>query len=120
MLAEASEHRSLTQFGARPSADTWLRPDLVVARREQFRDDAGYVTGAPLLVVEVTSAASAARDLGERKDLWARYGVPSYWVVHSVGDDIELHVFELEDGAYTRRAKPAKGESVWITEPFKI
>jgi len=120
MLAEAPGHRSLTQFGARPSGDTWLRPDLVVARQDQFRRDEECVLGAPLLVVEVTSPASAARDLGARKDLCARYGVPSYWVVHSEGGDIELHVFELEDGAYTQRARLAKGDSLWITEPFKI
>jgi len=120
MLSEAPEQRSLTQFGARPAVDTWLRPDLVVARHEQFRKNAAYVTGAPLLVVEVTSAASAARDLGVKKELWARFGVPSYWVVHCAEGDIELHVFELEDGVYVQRARLVKGEALWATEPFKI
>jgi hypothetical protein len=120
ILAEAPEHRSLTQFGARPSEGTWLRPDLVVARREQFRGDRPYVLGVPLLVVEVASDASLARDLGAKKDLWARIGVPSYWVVHLRGQEPELYVFELADGRYAEQARLGWGESLWVTEPFKI
>lgn len=120
MLAEAPEHRSLTHFGARPSGETWLRPDLLVARREQFRGDRPYVVGVPLLVVEVTSDASLARDLGAKKDLWARIGVPSYWVVRLRGREPELYVFELADGRYAERARLGRDESLWVTEPFKI
>jgi hypothetical protein len=120
MLAQASEHRSLTQFGARPAENTWLRPDLVVARREQLRSDLPYVTGVPLLVIEVASDASLTRDLGAKKDLWARIGVPSYWVVRLRGVEPELYVFELADGRYAERARLGWGESRWVTEPFKI
>jgi Putative restriction endonuclease len=120
MLAEAPEHRSLTQFGVRLADNLLLRPDLVLARREQFRSDRPYVTGVPLLVVEVASDASLARDLGAKKELWARAGVPSYWVVRLRGPEPELHVFELAGGGYAQRARLGRGESLWLTEPFKI
>jgi hypothetical protein len=120
MLAESTEHRSLTRFGARPADNTLLRPDLVLAGREQFRSDRPYVTGVPLLVVEVASAASLARDLGAKKDLWARAGVPSYWVVRLRGREIELCIFELAGGRYAERARLGRGDSLWVTEPFKI
>ncbi|MCW2912503.1 MAG: hypothetical protein JWN52_571 [Actinomycetia bacterium] len=120
MLAEAPEHRSLTHFGVRPAENTWLRPDLVVALRERLRGDLPYVTGVPLLVVEVASDASLARDLGAKKDLWARIGVPSYWVVHLRGEEPEVYVFELADGYYAEQARLGWGESLWVTEPFKI
>jgi hypothetical protein len=120
MFAEAAEHRSLTQFGVRPAGNLWLRPDLVVARREQLRSGLPYVTGVPLLVVEVASEASLTRDLGAKKDLWARIGVPSYWVVHLRGEEPELCVFELVDGRYAEQARLGWGESLWVTEPFKI
>ncbi|MGI8335379.1 Uma2 family endonuclease [Actinomadura scrupuli] len=120
MLAEAPEHRSLTHFGVRPSGDTWLRPDLVVARREQFRGDRPYVVGVPLLVVEVTSESSLARDLGAKKDLWARIGVPSYWVVRLRGQHPELYVFELTGGRYAERARLGWDGSLGVTEPFEL
>lgn len=120
MLAEAPEQRSLAQFGARPAVGTWLRPDLVVARREQFQVDPACVTGTPLLVVEVSSAASLERDLGAKRELWARFGVPAYWVVHFDGEDLRISVFELDGGELVERAWLTWGDTYWATEPFKI
>ncbi|HXA60350.1 MAG TPA: Uma2 family endonuclease [Streptosporangiaceae bacterium] len=120
MFAEAPEHRSLTQFGVRLGEDTWLRPDLVVVRREQIHKDVPYVTGAPLLVVEVASEASRARDLAARRDLWARHGLTSYWVVNLVGENPEMRVYELAGESYLERARLSWGESYWVTEPFKF
>jgi hypothetical protein len=120
MLAEESEHRSLRQFGVRPAGNLWLRPDLMVVRQEQLRSDLPHLTGVPLLVVEVASDASDRRDLGAKKDLWARIGVPSYWVVRLRGDEPEIYIFELTDGRYAQQARLGGGESLWVTEPFKI
>jgi hypothetical protein len=120
MLAEAPEQRSLTQFGARLSERTLLRPDLVVARREQFQLEPGHVTGTPQLVVEVASEASIERDLGAKRELWARFGLPAYWVVHFDDEDLRVSVFELDDGELVERAWLTWGDSYWATEPFKI
>lgn len=39
------------------------------------------IQGAPDLVIEILSASSAERDRGAKQKLYARAGVPAYWVV---------------------------------------
>lgn len=39
------------------------------------------IAGAPSLVIEVLSPSSYDTDPGEKRDLYARYGVPEYWIV---------------------------------------
>ena len=61
---------------------TVLQPDLVYIERARL----GIVTeraieGAPTLVVEVLSPSTDARDRGVKQALYARYGVPFYWIV---------------------------------------
>ena len=61
---------------------TVLQPDLVYVERDRL----GIVTeraleGAPTLVVEVLSPSTDARDRGVKLTLYARYGVPFYWIV---------------------------------------
>ena len=61
---------------------TVLQPDLVYVERARL----GIVTeraieGAPTLVVEVLSPSTNARDRGVKQALYARYGVPFYWIV---------------------------------------
>lgn len=61
---------------------TVLQPDLVYierARLEIVTERA--IEGAPTLVVEVLSPSTDARDRGVKQALYARYGVPFYWIV---------------------------------------
>jgi len=78
---------------------TVVQPDLVYIERARL----GIVTeraieGAPTLAVEVLSPSSDARDRGAKRDLYARYGVPYYWIVDPVALTVEA--LALEDGAY--------------------
>lgn len=61
---------------------TVVQPDLV------YVDTAGPgiltdggIEGTPTLVVEVLSPSTEARDRGVKQALYARYGVPFYWIV---------------------------------------
>ncbi|MQY02751.1 Uma2 family endonuclease [Actinomadura macrotermitis] len=120
-LAEAPGQESLTGSGARVADGTWLRCDLMVYRKEQARGDLWYIRGAPLLAVEVTSDASRAADLGAKKDLYERAGVPAYWVVDAKGDDPEIWVFELgDDGRYAEEERIVGGRSADLTRPLRI
>ncbi|MGI5168403.1 Uma2 family endonuclease [Spirillospora sp. CA-253888] len=120
-LAEEPGQESLTGFGARLSDDTWIRCDLMVYRKDQARGDLWYIRGAPLLAVEVVSDASRAADLGAKKDLCERFGVPSYWVVDLKGDEPEIRVHEMAgDGRYAEEALVAWGHRVTLTRPFGI
>lgn len=118
MLAEYGDMRTKTSTPARLGDGTWVHADLMVYCEAQERD--GFVEGAPLLAVEVTSAASRARDLGVKRELYARYGVPCYWVVDLEEDGPRMHIYTLRGGRYLAEAAVGMGESVRLTEPFKI
>ncbi|WP_433326216.1 Uma2 family endonuclease [Spirillospora sp. CA-294931] len=120
-LAEADDQRSITRAGARLADDTWLRADLMVFQEDQSEGEPPYVRGAPLLAVEVTSECSRETDLGAKREMYERFGVPSYWVVDLKGDEPELLVFELaDDGRYAEEARVTWGRSCSLTRPFDI
>jgi Uma2 family endonuclease len=63
------------------------------------------VTGAPDLVVEILSPATARRDMGEKLRIYAESGVTEYWIV-----DPALETFEfLENTAQGFRLRVADG-----------
>ncbi len=59
------------------------------------------INAAPELVVEILSAATSARDVGLKRELYQRSGVPHYWVVDP--EENEVTAFRLsDDGAYQK------------------
>lgn len=75
----------------------YLEPDLVFVRR----DRSGIITdrgieGAPDLVVEVVSDSTALRDRNEKRERYAWFGVPEYWVVDAEAGHVEVYRM-LED-----------------------
>lgn len=83
-----------------------VQPDLVwvgAHRRGIVRE---RVEGAPDLVVEVLSPATARRDLGEKLALYATAGVFEYWLLDPEKRTCEL--LENRDGAFVVRL-PVEG-----------
>jgi Uma2 family endonuclease len=70
----------------------FLAPDAAFVRgdRMEIVTDRGIEVGAPDLVVEVVSEATAERDRGIKRERYALYGVPEYWIV-----DAELRTVEV-------------------------
>jgi Uma2 family endonuclease len=70
----------------------YLEPDLVFVRRERLDvvSDRG-LEGAPDLVVEVLSPTTASRDRRLKRERYAHFGVPEYWIVDPVAKRIEVH-----------------------------
>lgn len=60
---------------------TVVQPDLSVVCDPAQLDQRGC-RGAPTLVVEILSPASAYHDLYRKRDLYEAAGVPEYWIVH--------------------------------------
>ena len=68
-----------------------LQPDLLFiaqSRRAQLIGD--RISGAPDLVIEILSPATSARDLNQKRKLYARYGVKEYWIVDPEDETIEI------------------------------
>jgi Uma2 family endonuclease len=82
--------------------DTVVQPDILVVCDRAKLDERGC-HGAPDLIVEILSPATASRDLKQKYELYQRYGVKEYWIVHP--NDQTVLVFKLgEDGMYGRAA----------------
>jgi len=71
-----------------------LRPDLVVARTTHV-SRTPFPIADTLLVGEVVSPNSALRDTETKKALYARAGVPAYWIIVPDEDKGELALAEL-------------------------
>ena len=83
-----------------------LQPDLLFvaeARRSIVKPEG--VFGPPDLVVEIVSPSSIRRDRAQKKDIYARFEVPEYWLVDHIHRTVE--VFILENGKYVLHAPEA-------------
>lgn len=58
---------------------TVVQPDMVVVRDPRKLDEGGCA-GAPDLVIENASPATASRDMKEKLPLYERHGVKEYWI----------------------------------------
>ena len=77
-----------------------LIPDaLLMLERHRERLDDRYLRLPPDLVVEVSSSRdSRSRDLGPKRQIYARFGVPEYWVADL--DDGAILAFRLDGDRY--------------------
>lgn len=92
----------------------YLEPDIVFVRRERqaIITDRG-IEGAPDLVVEVLSTSTASRDRGLKRERYALYGVPQYWVVDRDAGHVEVFRM-LED---PERPEVVRDTLVWKLHP---
>ena len=119
-VLEAACPRGLSVVGA-PFAvhfgdSVELQPDLLVGRRSDFT--ATDLPVSPRLVVEVLSPSTALIDLNAKRAMYARMGVPWYWVVDP--NDLRFTVFELIDGVYRESAQIAADSEFVVAEPFPV
>jgi Uma2 family endonuclease len=92
-----------------PSGDV-VEPDVLFvsnARREILRK---WVHGVPDLVVEVLSPKRAKRDRALKRDVYARNGVPEYWIVDPVACAID--VLRLDAGNFVAAGHCERGDTL--------
>ncbi len=91
--------------------DSLPEPDLAVIPRE---DHSRTHPGTASLLVEV-SDSSLAKDRRIKTVIYARNGVPEYWIVNLVDDLIEVRT-EPQGDEYARLTPYRRGESIRLTE----
>jgi len=80
-----------------------MQPDIVfVSKSRSAIVTTRGLEAAPDLVIEILSDSTASRDRGVKMRLYARYGVPRYWIVDTEARTLE--VYALRDDAYERTA----------------
>jgi Uma2 family endonuclease len=69
-----------------------VQPDLLFVSRERQHLLSGgdNVRGAPDLVVEILSPATAERDRGYKRTLYAKHGVREYWLVDPAAETLSI------------------------------
>jgi Uma2 family endonuclease len=80
--------------------DTIVQPDLIFVlpdRRPVVT--AARVEGAPSLAVEILSPSTRAVDRTTKRDVYARYGVPEYWLVDTEARTVTV-CSDLDQGRY--------------------
>jgi Uma2 family endonuclease len=82
------------------SEDTILQPDVVVVLADRrLVLTPKRVEGTPSLVVEVLSPTTGVRDVVDKWETYAEYGVPEYWLVDP--DAFQVTVFsDPRNGRY--------------------
>jgi Uma2 family endonuclease len=91
------------------SADSEPEPDLAVVAGS-IRDHVNAHPSTALLVIEI-SDTTLAFDRSVKKRLYARAGIPEYWIVNLVERKVEVHR-EPEGDEYTRSFHAKPGERV--------
>ena len=82
------------------SETTVVEPDIVYIARERMTivSARGTIDGPPTLAVEIVSPSTARSDRQTKKQLFARYGIPYYWIVDP--DTRVIEVYRAEAGVY--------------------
>lgn len=95
---------------------TVVQPDIVYLDSGRLPSiTARGIEGPPTLVVEILSPTTTQTDRGVKAQLYARHGVPYYWIVDPEVRSIEA--YQLAEGAYQLAGRLAGLEPVSLP-PF--
>ncbi len=117
-MASPPEYRVLPEFGVTISQIQYRIPDIVVVRSGDVRFETASAAKAPALVVEVASPSTAAYDRNRKKDVYAGFGIASYWIVKPDVAKPSITAFELRRGAYRQIAEATADEVFKPMRPF--
>jgi Uma2 family endonuclease len=76
------------------------QPDLMVVLRDREHVlGSARLESAPSLALEIVSPSSATKDRVSKRNLYARYGVPEYWLVDPEAETVTIFS-DPRDGRY--------------------
>ncbi len=115
-LAQFVEERDLGEVYSAPfdvvlSEVDVVQPDLLFVSNERaYIITEDNIRGAPDLVVEILSPSTAERDRTFKRMLYARYGVPEYWLVDP--DSRTITILRLDAGVYAEVSRYGPGQTL--------
>lgn len=104
--------------GIEMSRTQYRIPDLVVVQFSDIHFADKTVTKPPVLAIEVASPSTILYDRNRKKDVYAQFGIYSYWIVKPDLISPSLTVFELNRGMYRVVAEVTGGETFQAAQPF--
>ena len=118
--ARTDEYVVLPGPGVEMARYQYRTPDLVVVRATSFGFEDVSVTRPPVLAIEVASPSTALYDRNRKKDVYASFGIASYWIVMPSLDNPAVTAFELRRGRYSEVAYVAGDEVFRAVRPFPV
>lgn len=99
-----------------------VEPDLVFLRQDRLHlyNQRGDIQGAPDLVVEVISPSSEKTDPGVKMALYARSGIPEYWLVNPATKQFQGFVLREGQNHYVEVPPVAGRYRSTVIEGFEI
>jgi Uma2 family endonuclease len=92
-----------------------VQPDIFfIAQSRRAALVGDRITGAPDLLIEILSPSTGARDLNQKRKLYARAGVAEYWIVDP--DDATIEIQRLQGKVLSTHALFGAGET--LTSPL--
>jgi Uma2 family endonuclease len=90
-----------------------LRTGRVKRVQRKGRNEYVELEGTPDVVVEVVSRSSRRKDLVDLPALYHRAGIPEYWLVDALGEEIDFKILRRGPRQYTS-IEPQRG---WLRSP---
>lgn len=95
---------------------TIVQPDVLFIAHDRFGlRSARGIEGAPTLDVEILSPSTVETDRHRKLRLYARFGIPWYWIVDP--DTRSVEVYRLKGARYALASRHA-GDEASAAEPF--
>lgn len=95
-------------------------PDLAIVRSNQVRPGQDYPDTPPLLAVEVASRSTDKQDRTTKKDEYAVFGIPSYWLVKPHHERPTITAYELRGDGYVIAAEVTGEDTFRVDKPFEF
>jgi len=95
-------------------------PDLVVITVDNFDIEAKSLSRPPVLAVEIASPSTAIYDMNRKREVYASFGIASYWIVRPSSQEPRLTAFELRGGSYCEIAEASGSQTFSAARPFPV
>lgn len=112
----AGAHLFLAPLDVRLDERNVLQPDLMLVAEDIIGDE--FVSGPPILAIEILSPSTRRRDLITKLDILERAGCAHYWVIDPA--DASVRIWVLVRGGYRLAAHATGDEPVTVSQPIGL